>query len=240
MSSNSVLLEQRDAVAVLRLNRPPANAVGLEFAREIEAALDSEAVRDAKALVLTGTGSFFSGGLDLKIVPGYSKEEQREFLGVLNRVLGRLYAYPIPLVAAVSGHAVAAGFMLALAADYRVGPVGAAQFGLTEARVGIPFPAVPMIILRAECSARDVRYCTLYAHTFGPDEARRRGILDELQPAESVLERALEVASEMASMPAEGYRRIKYQVRKAAIDEIQEVISTGGDPMLEGWISPGG
>ena len=67
MSSDCVLLEQHDAITVLRLNRPPANAFCLELGREIEAALDSEAVRDARALVLTGTGRFFSGGLDLKI-----------------------------------------------------------------------------------------------------------------------------------------------------------------------------
>jgi enoyl-CoA hydratase len=238
MSSDCVLLEQHNAITVLRLNRPPANAFCLELGREIEAALDSGAVRDARALVLTGTGRFFSGGLDLKIVPTYSNEEQRDFLAILNRVIGRLYACPIPVVAAVNGHAVAGAFILALATDYRVGPTGTARFGLTEARVGIPFPAVPMIILHAECAPQDVRYSTLFARTFGSDEAQRRGMLDELQRPEAVLERAVDIARDMASMPADGFRRVKYQVRQAAIEKIQEVISTGADPMLEGWLSP--
>jgi len=238
MSSNWVLLEKHDAISVLRLNRPPANAFCLELGREIEAALDSEAVRHAKALVLTGTGRFFSGGLDLKIVPTYSRGEQRDFLGILNRVVGKLYACPIPVVAAVNGHAIAGAFILVLATDYRIGPTGAAQFGLTEARVGIPFPAVPMIVLDAECAPQDVRYSTLYARTFGSDEAQRRGMLDELRPPEAVLERAVQVAGDMASMPADGYRRIKHQVRRAAIERIQAVIATGADPMLEGWLSP--
>jgi enoyl-CoA hydratase len=238
MSSDCVLLEKHDAITVLRLNRPPANAFCLEFGREIEAALDSGAVRDAKGLVLTGTGHFFSGGLDLKIVPTYSSEEQRDFLAILNRVIGRLYACPIPVVAAVNGHAIAGAFILVLATDYRIGPTGTAQFGLTEARVGIPFPAVPMIILHAECAPQDVRYSTLFARTFGSDEAQRRGMLDELQRPEAVLERAVEIAGDMASMPADGYRRVKYQVRQAAIEKIEEVISTGADPMLEGWLSP--
>jgi enoyl-CoA hydratase len=238
MSSNYVSLEQHDAISVLRLDRPPANAFCLELAREIEAVLDSEALRDAKALVLTGTGRFFSGGLDLKIVPTYSSEEQREFLAILNRFLGRLYACPIPVVAAVNGHAIAGAFILALAADYRIGPTGAAQFGLTEARVGIPFPAVPMIILHAECAPQDVRYSTLFARTFGSDVAQKRGMLDELRRPEAVLERAVEIAGDMASMPADAYRRIKHQVRRAAIEKIQAVISAGTDPMLEGWLSP--
>lgn len=238
MSFDCVLLEQHDAITVLRFNRPPANAFCLELGCELEAALESEAVRDAKALVLTGTGRFFSGGLDLKIVPTYSSEQQRDFLAILNRVIGRLYACPIPVVAAVNGHAIAGAFILVLATDYRIGPTGTAQFGLTEARVGIPFPAVPMIILHAECAPQDLRYSTLFARTFGSDEAQRRGLLDELQPPEAVLERAVEIASDMASMPADAYRRVKYQVRQAAFEKIQEVISTGADPMLEGWLSP--
>jgi enoyl-CoA hydratase len=236
--SPNISLESHDTITVIRLTRPPANAICLELGHEFEAAFDAGMVSDARALVITGTGRFFSGGLDLKTVPTYSREEQREFLGVVNRLIGRLYAHPVPVVAAVNGHAVAGGFMLALATDYRIGPTGSAQFGLTEARVGIPFPAVPMIILRAEFAPQDVRYSTLYARNFGPDEARRRGMLDELREPEAVLERAIEVANDMASMPADSYRRIKHQVRRSAIDQIEEVISTGADPMLEGWISP--
>jgi enoyl-CoA hydratase len=229
MSFRLISIEPRDAVTVIRLNRPPANAFCLELAREFEAAFDARAVVEATALVLTGTGSFFSGGLDLKVVPTYSREEQRDFLGLLNRLLGRLYTCPVPVVGAVNGHAVAGAFIVALATDYRVGPTGSAQFGLTEARVGIPFPAVPMIILRAELAPQDARYSALYARNFGPDEAQRRGLFDELQPPEAVLERSIEVARDMASMPADSYRKIKHQVRQSAMVQIEQVISTGAE-----------
>ena len=92
MPSDCVNLLQRDAITILRLNRPPANAFCLELAREFEAALDSQAVKAAKALVLVGSGHFFSGGLDLKIAPTYSTQQQRDFLDTLNRLIGRLYA----------------------------------------------------------------------------------------------------------------------------------------------------
>jgi len=239
MPSDTLVLEQHDAITVVRLNRPPANALCLEMAREFEAVWQSQAVKDAAALVLTGAGRFFSGGLDLKSVPGYSASEQRDFLGVLNRMVARLYACPVPLVGAINGHAVAGGFVLALTTDYRVGPTGNAQFGLTEARVGIPFPATPLIVVRAECAPPDMRYSTLLARTFAPDEALRRGVLDELRPADAVLARALEVARDMATMPADGYRRIKHQLRRAAIAEIEEVIARGADPMLDGWFDAG-
>lgn len=238
MSSKLISIDRHDRITVIRLDRPPANAFCMELGRELEAALDADAVREADALVLTGTGPFFSGGLDLKRVPTYSTREQEDFLGILNRAIGRLYTWPTPVVGAINGHAVAGAFVVALATDYRVGPLGDAQFGLTEARVGIPFPAVPMIILQAECSPQDVRYSALYARTFGPDEARRRGILDELRPPGDVLSRAIEVARDMATMPADSYGRIKRQVRRAAIAQVEEAISTGADPMLEGWLSP--
>jgi enoyl-CoA hydratase len=238
MSAEHVILEPHDGVTIVRLDRPPANAFCLELARAFDAALDSRAVKEADALVVVGAGRFFSGGLDLKLVPAYSGEEQREFLGVLNRVIGRLYGIPVPVIGAINGHAVAGALILALATDYRVGPVGEARFGLTEARVGIPFPAVPMIVLHAECAPQDVRYSTLLARTFGPEEALRRGMLDELVPPEAVLGRAMEVARDMASMPSDGYRRIKHQVRRAALARIEAVLSAGDDPMLGSWLSP--
>jgi len=238
VSSDRVILEQREGIAVLRLDRPPANAFCLELAHDLAARLGELATTSARAVVLVGTGPFFSGGLDLNDVPRYSREQQREFLGALNSLVGRLYGLPLPVVGAINGHAVAGAFILALTTDYRIGPLGDAQFGLTEARVGIPFPAVPMIVLQAECAPQDIRYSTLWARTFGPEEARRRGLLDELVEPEAVLDRALEVARDMAGMPADSYARIKRQIRQAALARIDEVVSRDLEPMLEGWISP--
>jgi len=239
MSSDCILLERHGAITVVRLKRPPANAITLELGQEFEAAFDAAMQDEPEAIVLTGTGNFFSGGLDLKVVPTYSPSQQKAFLRVLNRMIGRLYTCPVPVVGAINGHAIAGGFILALTADYRVGPTADSLFGLTEARVGVPFPAATMLVLQAELAPADLRYTILYAHIFGPQEARQRGMLDELQPPAAVLERALEVAGELASTPADGYRRIKHQVRGAAISQIEQVIATDADPMLEDWLTPG-
>jgi enoyl-CoA hydratase len=239
MSKRCIALESQDDVVVLRIDRPPANAISLETTREFELAFATDTIAKARGLVITGTGRFFSGGLDLKEVPGYSQAEQRELLDRLNRLLAKLYAHPTPVVAAINGHAVAGGFILALAADYRVGPLEAAQFGLTETRLGIPFPAVPTIILRAELAPQDLRYSMLYARSFGPEEAQRRGALDELQPSERVLARALDVARDLASMPTGCYARVKHQLRRTAIAEIDTVVATGAEPMLDDWMAEG-
>jgi enoyl-CoA hydratase len=239
MPERCIALASQDDVVVLRIDRPPANAISLETTREFELAFAADAIAKTRALVITGSGRFFSGGLDLKEVPAYSQAKQRELLEALNRLLGRLYAHPAPVVAAINGHAVAGGFILALAADYRIGPSDAAQFGLTETRLGIPFPAAAAIILRAELAPQDLRYSMLYARSFGPEEAQRRGALDELQPPERVLARAVEVARDLAGMPTGCYARVKRQLRQAAIAEIESVVAAGAEPMLDGWLAEG-
>jgi enoyl-CoA hydratase len=233
----NVSLDQRDGISVMRMNRPPANAFTLEFAEEFAERFSAVLKTDSKALVVTGSGDFFSGGLDLRLVPNYSLQRQRTFLELLNRMIGALYACPLPVVAAVNGHAIAGAFVLALSADYRIGPSGDSRFGLTEARAGIPFPAVPAVVVQAELSPPDVRYTTLYARNFGPSEAVARGLLDELQPPGKVLERAIYVARDLASMPAGAYSRIKHQFRAKAIAQIEKLNAEQSDPMLDSWLS---
>ncbi|NIV46686.1 MAG: hypothetical protein GWN46_07660, partial [Gammaproteobacteria bacterium] len=91
------------AITVVRVNRPPANAITLELGQEFEAVFEAAMKDEPEALVLTGTGDFFSGGLDLKLVPAYSPEKQKAFIRILNRMMGTLYACPIPVVGAVNG-----------------------------------------------------------------------------------------------------------------------------------------
>jgi enoyl-CoA hydratase len=236
--SELVSIERHDGIAVLRIERPPANAIDLDLCGSMERQLQGAMDGEPGALVLTGgSGPFFSGGLDLKVVPYYTTEQQRKMILAINRMVARLYSCPVPVVAAVNGHAIAGGLILAMIADYRVGPTGPALFGLTEARAGIAFPAGPMIVLQAEIPPHQVRQITLQARNFGPAEAIERGVLDEIRSPESVLERALEVAVDMATIPAETYRRIKHQVRAAAIARLEQLEATGDDPMLAGWLS---
>ena len=237
MSKQHVHIEQLDRVAVVRLDRPPANALDLSFTRDLEAALGEVEAGDAASLVLTGSGDFFSAGLDLKVVPGYSPEHQRDMIVALGRLVGRLYGNPRPTVAAVNGHGVAAGTLLALACDYRIGPLGDYRFGLTGARVGIPYPVAAQSVIDSELDPATRRILLLGAALLSPDEAAARGILDELHPPERVLERAIEVARERAELPADAYAKIKGQLRGAALERIRDANDGGNDPLLQSWIT---
>ncbi len=235
-----ITTERDGSIAILRLARPPANAVDLELAAEMEAAFVAlTSTSGVAAVVITGSGRFFSAGLDLKRVPLYGHDEQRAMVGTANRLLGKLYSCPLPVVAAVNGHAVAAGLILALTCDYRVGTNGACKLGLTEARVGIPFPVVAMLVLQAEVAPDVARVLTLRANNIDPQSALAWGVLDELQAPAHVLSTAIEVAGDLASHPTAGYARIKQQLRSRTLAFIEETNARANDPALESWVTSG-
>lgn len=235
---NHIAIERDGAVATFWLNRPPANAIDLNFAAELEAAFAPlSSAADVGAIVMTGTGSCFCAGLDLKLVPQYSVEQQRAMVSIVNRTIARLYACTVPVVGAINGHAIAGGLILALACDYRVGTTGACKLGLTEARAGIPFPAAAMTVLQAEVAPNVARVMTLQAENMGADAALSRGLLDELQPPARVLSRAIEVAQDLASIPRDAYARIKHQLRARPMAAIDETLARATDPSLESWLT---
>jgi enoyl-CoA hydratase len=241
MRESGVRIELDGGIAVLSLERPPVNAIDLQLVRDADEALMClEASRDTRAVVITGAGSCFSAGLDLKRVPRYGPDEQREMVHSLNRLLSRLYGIGIPTVAAINGHAIAGGLVLALACDHRVGVEASAQFGLSEARAGIPFPAAALAVVKAELTPAVARAMMLGARNLGADEALAKGVLDELQPADRVMPRARGIASDLAAAPPEAYARIKRQLRAQVLAHIEEVVESGRDPVLEGWISAEG
>ena len=189
------------------------------------------------AVVLVGRDRFFSAGMDLKAAPQLSTSEQRETVAGINRLFSSWYAFPRPVVAAVNGHAVAGGLILALCADYRVCATEG-RLGLTELRAGLPYPLAAISVVRAELTPSAARRLVLGASLVEPPEALALGAVDELRPADEVLPRAIEVATEMAALPHSSYGVVKRQLRGPAIDALERALGGGaGDPALDAWVS---
>lgn len=235
---SSIQIEKVDQIAVLRIDRPPANAIDLELADEFATALEGiETNDDIGALIITGAGNCFSAGLDLKVVPTYDRAQQQAMVMQVNRLFGGLYGLQLPTIAAVNGHAIAGGVILTLCCDYRIGAEGDYKLGLAEMRVGVPFPVAAMAIVRSELSHPVARTMVLTARNYSPGDAVSMGVLDELQPRERLLPRAIEVATEMAALPHSSYGRIKRELRSAALAQIDDAISNRNEPMLDSWLS---
>jgi enoyl-CoA hydratase len=229
-----VTVETHGEVALVRVDRPPANALDLELLEEGSAAVAELREAEPGAVVLTGREGFFSAGVDLKAVPTLDRDGQRGMVDGINRLFLGWYSFPRPVVCAVNGHAIAGGLILALCGDHRLG-TGAGKLGLTELRVGIPYPAAAMAIVRAELPPPAVRALTLRAELI--DDGRQAvelGLIDELCAPEALVERSLEVAGELAELPRGAYARVKDQLRGPTVAELERVVAD--DPMRGEWL----
>lgn len=182
------------------------------------------------AVVLTGREGFFSAGLDLKVAPTLDPDGQRELVEGINAIFAGWYGFPRPVVAAVNGHAIAGGFILALCADYRVGSTEG-KYGVTELKAGVGYPAVAMAVVRAELPAPAARRLILSADVVDAKAALDAGAFDEVAEPDEVLHRATEVARELSLLPREAYARVKEQLRGPVL----EAALAQPDPLLEGF-----
>lgn len=145
----SISVTDDAGVSLLEIDRPPANAMDVELLAELVSSLESLAADPPPARVITGRAGFFSAGVDLKAAPTYGPDEQRHMVESINRMVLTGYGLPCPVVAAVTGHAIAGGLVLALCADVRVASTNG-SYGPTEVKVGVPYPQAAIGLVRAE------------------------------------------------------------------------------------------
>jgi enoyl-CoA hydratase len=227
------IVEQSDAVAVVRLQVGKANAMGPAFLRALDAALDQAA--GSRAVVLTGYERYFCAGLDLPTLYGFDRAALGAFMEEFDRLVLRVFAWPAPVVMAVNGHAVAGGCILALAGDVRLLARGDGKMGLNEIELGIPFPTSALEVARAALPPAHLETILYGGQLYDPEELHAKGIVDGLANPESVVIEALEVARYMATKPAMAFGQIKAALRKPYIDRILADRGAGTDRFLEAW-----
>ncbi len=187
--------------------------------------------------MLTGTGRAFSAGVDLwRLVDG-GAAYVRAFLPALSDAFLAVFRTGKPVVAAVNGHAIAGGAILACACDRRLMDDSGGQFGVTELRVGVPFPPTALELLAYAIGERPAREAVLGAATVPPRDAFRRGYVDELVAAEDFLAVALTSARELgAAVPADTFRFTKAQLHRP-VEERLTRLRPELDPQVEAlWL----
>ncbi len=230
-------------MVVLRLEHGRANAIDLELANALAERLEAlRAERPSPAVVLTGSGTIFSAGVDLFRILEEDESHVDVFLPAFGRALGALTSHPRPVVAALNGHAVAGGYILACACDRRVMAEGDGTVGVPELSVGVPFPGLALEMLRAVVPAGRVRDLVYGGRTLGPVDALAAGLVDEIVPPERLLERAREVAARLGRVPPEAFALTKRQL-STPLAELGTEAGEAGDPevdpaVLRCWKAP--
>jgi len=229
-------VERRGAVALLRLENGKANAMGPSFVERLEGLLGQ--LGDARAAVITGQGSAFSAGLELPALVDLDRATMRGFIDRFEAVMLRLFELPIPLVAAVNGHAVAGGCVLALQADVRIGADREARIGLNETQLGIGLPAVVMETLRGQVPGPSLAAIALEGRLFSPREALQMGLLHDLAPEADLLDRALQRAASLAALPPAGIRMVKQSLRRPIAATARSLNPAESERWLDTFFSP--
>jgi enoyl-CoA hydratase/carnithine racemase len=218
---------------VLTADRPPVNAMNLELLDELVTTVERLAADVPAALVLAGRPGAFSAGLDLKAVPAYEPDEQRRMVEGINGMALGVYGLPCPVVCAITGHAIAGGFVLAVCGDHRVAS-SEGRYGLTEVKVGVPYPQGAIGVVRAELTPAAARILVLGNRLVDADECLRLGAFDEVVEPDSVVDRAVEVARELAELPTDVYARTKAELRADTLDALRAAAKA--DPLLQTWV----
>jgi len=214
-------LETHDGIAVLTMAHGKANAMDTAFCAGLVEQMESLAASDAQAVVLAATGRIFSAGVDLPQLLAGGADYVREFLPELSRMLGAVLTHPKPVVAAVNGHAIAGGCLLACAADRRLMARTGGRVGVPELRVGVPFPPLPVEIIRARVKPEHVATVLLGGATYDPEAALACGLVDELVGGDALLNRALAVARGLTDVPAPLYALTKRMMLAPLLAEVE-------------------
>ena len=200
MSYKTVQLAFDCGLATLTLNRPDKrNAISYELIGDLIKALEEVTNSDARVLVLTGAGKAFSSGMDLdnlKTLIGRTREQNLEDSRTMVTLFRSLYEFPKPTIAAVNGAAIAGGTGLALLCDFTLA-IPEAKFGYTEVRIGF-VPAIVATFLLRQVGEKIARDLLLTGRLFDAAEALRLGLINEIVPAEKLLDRARELALQLA------------------------------------------
>lgn len=224
----AVSIVERSGTLWLTLLRPPVNAIDLEMVEEL-----TQTIAEAPAkspIVLTGKGKSFSAGVDTKAFAAYDKGERRRLVLGITQMLRAIVSHHAPVVAALNGHAIGGGLVLALAADYRIAAAPEGKFGLTEARAGVPFPAGATEVIRNELPPTLLRSLALTSRLVEQENLLAAGVFDQVCQPDSLPLVVVKAIHEMKNQP--GFAAVKMQARGALQARLSALVKSGDDPFL--------
>lgn len=225
-------------IAVMTLNHGKANTLDIEFCEALAARFVELSKSDVKAVVLTGQGKIFSAGVNLIKLSEGGAGYIREFLPALHKLYDAAFYCPKPVVAAINGHAIAGGCVLACCADRCIMANNGGRIGVTELLVGVPFPALAFEIVRFAAPPRYLAEFTLDGATYEPGAALQRGWVDEVTEPSDLMARAMTTAQSLAALSRVSFVQTKRQIRAEVAERYERNGEATDKAVTEIWTAP--
>ncbi len=206
-----IRIEHHGEVAIVKLDRGVTNTIDLQLVEELSETLQGVTHDPGVHSLVLGSSNerFFSIGFDIPQLFGLARQDFKFFYQTFNRVCMDLYTLPKPTIAAITGHAIAGGCILALCCDYRFIAQGRKLMGLNEIRLGVPVPYLADCVLRHIVGVRYARDIMDIGEFYQPEESLQMGIVDQVLPLEQVLPKSIEKARLLGGSPQEAFAMIK-------------------------------
>jgi len=217
-----VEVQRSDRVATARLSRGKVNALNgavVDQLRDILRAWEGDP--EVGAVVVTGAGRFFSFGFDIPEFLSFNRAQFTDFLRNFTDLYTYLFQYPKPVVAALNGHAIAGGCMLALACDHRIMVSGKARISLNEIGFGSSVFAGSTEMLRFWVGSANATAVLVSGAMYPAEEARSLGLVQDVVPEERLAERANEVATALAAKHVAAFASVKSLLRRSVVGEMK-------------------
>jgi len=232
-----ILVIDHEEVRELRLNRPPVNALSPELIVAIRQALEVAPREGAQALVISGAPGRFCAGLDVPLLLTLDQPAIAALWHDFYALLRTIACSPIPIAAAITGHAPAGGTVLPLFCDCRVMAEGDWKIGLSEVQVGLPLPRVIFSALSRQVGSRQAECLAVGGVLVSPPEAVQVGLVDELVAVERGVERAIEWCNGLLELPRHAMALTRQQARADLVRLFDHDLEAELEEVIASWWS---
>lgn len=232
----TTLLERQNDIALIRINRPPVNAIHRRMIVELtEHFLQLKADEHVRGVMLCGTGAHFSAGLDLFEIYALDESGILEFWRDYDRLIRVMISFPKPLVVALHGHVPAGGCILALCADYRMMAEGTGRIGLNEVPLGMVVPETIYHLYSFVIGRSKAYQYLLEGRMLLPNEALACGLIQDVVPESELEARALDKLQYYLRFQTPVWAQSKLNFRNALLQRIRTDFNTTIAPTLRQW-----
>ena len=231
-------LIKKEDYGIIQMDRDKANPMNHEFVAELRIALKNFMEDDSiKGAIINGKENFFSAGLDLPELYTYDEQQFDRFWRNFMELVSDLIAFDKPLIASITGHAPAGGCIIAIGCDYRVMAQGNYKIGLNEIPIGLVVPRGIFDIYSFWIGTKTAFHYLMEGKLFSPEHAKEIGLVDELVPADKVLETSEIKLKQYLKFEQTGWRTTKRQLKQDLLRSVCSISEFEMKLLLKQWWS---